>query len=123
MRARPFAVEQVRRQAEMSPAVRWRKLLHHGRQAAARALGEISGPEPDRGGSERWSLMDFAREASLADTPPFARQDADTTNCVALFRAAARAFAQASAGRRKTVAPALLAAAQVIEDLMAEERP
>lgn len=122
MRSRPFAVEQVRRQGAIGPGVLWRKLVHHAQQAAAVALGELKGAQPDKGGSERWSLMAFAEAAAQACTPPFRRPDATHANAVALFRVAARAFAQAGPDQRRAVAPSLIAAAQLMGDLMDQER-
>lgn len=123
MRSRPFAVEQVRRQGEIKPGVLWRKLVHHALQVTAVALGELEGgARPDKGGAERWSLMTFSQVAAQACTPPFMRPDTTTTNAVALFRVAARAFAEAGPDQRKAVAPALIAAAQLMGDLMDQER-
>lgn len=122
MRSRPFAVEQVRRQGTIGPGVMWRKLVHHAQQVAGVALGEIKGAQPDKGGAERWNLMAFAEAASQACTPPFQKPDATTTNAVALFRVAARTFAQAGPDQRKAVAPSLIAAAQLMGDLMDRER-
>jgi hypothetical protein len=122
MRTRPFAVEQVRRQGAVGPGVLWRKLVHHAQQIAGAALGEIKGVQPDKGGAERWNLMGFAEAASRACTPPFLKADATTTNAVLLFRIAAKTFAQAGPDQRRAVAPALIAAAQLMGDLMDQER-
>ena len=122
MRARPFAVEQVRRQGAIGPGVLWRKLVHHAQQVAGVALGEVKGPQPDRSGAERWSLMAFAEAAAQASTPPFRKPDPLHANAVNLFRAAARAFAHAGPDQRRAVAPSLIAAAQLMGDLMDQER-
>lgn len=122
MRPRPFTVEQARRRGEIKPGVLWRKLVHHAQQVAGVALGEIKGQQPDKGGAERWSLMAFAEQASQACTPPFLKADVTTTNAVALFRIAARTFAQAGPDQRRAVAPSLIAAAQLMGDLMDQER-
>lgn len=122
MRNRPFAVEKVRRQGSIGPGVLWRKLVHHAQQVASVALGELKGPMPDKGGAERWNLMAFAEVAAQACTPPFRKADETHVNAVALFRQAARTFAAAAPQRRRAVAPALLAAAQLMGDLMDEER-
>lgn len=122
MRARPFAIEQARRKGEIKPGILWRKLVHYAHQVASVALGELEGVRPDKGGAERWTLMAFAEQASQACTPPFLKSDATTTNAVALFRQAARTFAQAGPDQRRTVAPSLIAAAQLMGDLMDQER-
>lgn len=122
MRARPFAIEQTRRKGEIKPGILWRKLVHHAHQVAAVALGELEGVRPDKGGAERWSLMAFAEQASQACTPPFLKADLTTANAVAMFRVAARAFAQAGPDQRRAVAPCLIAAAQLMGDLMDRER-
>jgi hypothetical protein len=122
VRARPFAIEQARRKGDIKPGVLWRKLVHHAHQVAAVALGELKGVQPDKGGAERWSLMAFAEQASQACTPPFLQNDATTANAVTLFRQAAKTFAQAGPDQRRAVAPSLIAAAQLMGDLMDQER-
>ncbi len=122
MRSRPFAIEMVRRQGEIGPGVLWRKLVHYAQQQAALALGELNGARPDRGGGERWTLMAFAEAAATACTPPFRKPAAIHANAVALFRAAVRTFVQAGPDQRRAVAPSLLAAANLMGDLMDQER-
>lgn len=122
-RRRPFAVEQVRRHAELSPAIRWRRLAMYGRQLAGAALGEMNGPQPDRTGVARWSLISFSAELADASATPPCLNSPDGERALDVFRAAGRGFAGASAAHRRTFAPALMCAAQLIDDLMKDGRP
>jgi len=122
MRARPFAVEQARRQAQMTPHVRWRRLALQALQLGGAALGELRGPQPDPGGGARWSAIAFAGELAQAGAPPPHLNHDEGRQALALLVVAGRAFAAASPRRRLMFAPALIAAGQLVEDLFTETR-
>ena len=120
MRARPFAVEQARRKAQMSPHVRWRRLALLALHVGGAALGETKGAQPDATGSARWTALSFADELARADGCPPLLNNPDGHHALTLLRAAGRAFAAASPLRRRLFAPALIAAGQLVEDLFTE---
>lgn len=122
MRKRPFAVEQARRQAQMTPHVRWRRLALQALQLGGCALGELQGAKPDATGAARWSAIAFAAELAQAGAPPPLLNHDDGRRALALLVVAGKAFAEAGPQRRRIFAPALIAAGQLVEDLFTETR-
>lgn len=117
---RPFAVDQARRQAQMTPHVRWRRLALQALQLGGAALGELRGPQPDPTGVARWSTTAFAAELAHADGCPPMLNHPDGRQALAVLLAAGRAFVAASPKRRRLFAPSLISAAQLVEDLFTE---
>ena len=122
-RHRSFTVEQARRKATMTPHVRCRRLALQALQLGGGALGELNGAQPDLTGNARWSLIGFSEE--LAHAPPVlppALSHPDGRRAWSVLMICGRAFAAASPLRRRSFAPALIAAAQLVEDLFQEQR-
>jgi hypothetical protein len=120
MRPRPFAVERVRRQEQMTPHVRWRRLALQALQLGAAALGEQRGARPDPSGSARWSAITFAAELAQAGAAPPLLDHAEGRLALAMLAHAGRAFASVGPARRRAFAPSLIAAGQLVEDLFLE---
>lgn len=122
-RHRSFTIEQARRKDAMTPHVRCRRLALQALQLGGCALGELNGAQPDPTGTARWSLIGFNEE--LAHAPPAmppALNHPDGLRAWSVLLIAGRAFAAASPNRRRAFAPALIAAAQLVEDLFQEQR-
>lgn len=122
-RRRSFTVEQARRKEAMDPHVRCRKLALAALHLGGAALGEMNGAQPDASGSARWDLIRFNDElahGSRAVAP--ALSDPGGRQAWALLVSAGRAFIAASSRRRRAFAPALIAAAQLVEDFFQEQR-
>lgn len=122
-RHRAFTIEQARRKATMTPHVRCRRLALQALQLGGGALGEMTGAQPDAGGTARWSLIGFNDElASAPEMLPPALSHTDGRNAWRVLLVCGRAFVAASPARRRAFAPALIAAAQLVEDLFQEQR-
>jgi hypothetical protein len=119
-RPRPFAVEQVRRRASIDAPTQWRRLLAQARMAAARANGEAFGPTPDKGGGERWVLLDLMADGSDGCPAPFPAGHVTGLGASAAFMLTARTFLNARPHERRILASALTASAQAVEALMGE---
>lgn len=118
MRRRPFSVEQVRRHQELEPAVRWRRLVMMCRQLGAAAEIETQGAQPDPSGVARWSAIDFANELALVRRTPTALQTPEGARAAALLIFAAKAFRDASPRGRRAFARPMIAAAELVDELM-----
>ncbi|PHY20913.1 hypothetical protein [Caulobacter sp. BP25] len=120
---RAFTVEQARRKEAMTPHVRCRRLALQALRLGGEALGELNGARPDPTGAARWSLIGFSDE--LANAPPMlpaALNTPDGLRAWAVLIACGRAFVAATPRGRRGFAPALIAAAQLVEDMFQEPR-
>jgi hypothetical protein len=118
-RRRPFAVEMVRRERVRSSADVWRWLAAAALLQARRANGEVFGPSPDRGGAERWSMMQFGLEVAHAPPAPFVEADEAAIAMARGFRTTVAAFVRAGEeGDRRILAPVLAAQAEALSALM-----
>jgi hypothetical protein len=118
-RHRAFTVELARRDRSRNPSDIWRWLVGAALNQARRASGETYGARLDRGGQERWALMEFGREVAHAPPCPLDRGDLGAGLTIEIFIRAVRAFCEAGDdGRRAMFAPLLRASAEALDQLM-----